>query len=421
MQVRAEKIFPVLIPRLIASPITAFNARALASLVQVAGSALGRRLTNIVDALQKAQGSEKDETTLEALDDALSSVMSSVVDHDSGLGSLQMHMLSLSKSESPAKRVAGCNLFALFCRANEADFSDYFVDWIRQLISLFDDRASEVVGAAWTALDALVKTIDKEDLEPLVVPLRRTIENTGTPGTPVDGFSRPNGLKPILRQFFPFSSFVSNPDLALMQRFCFKDCSLVPENSESRLRTVLETSLNEHHRKRSRVIAFRPSDRSVSRSFPPFDPLLIAVIVRVIGDRFPAPVKSAILSTLTILLTRVPQFVKPFFPQLQRTFVKSLSDSGSSAVRGRGAAALGVLMQHQPRVDPLITELTNMVSTESGEVRDAVVGALANVVVSGGANLSEASLSAVIDVLSEAFSESNKGTHQFLLYRADVR
>lgn len=204
MQVRAEKIFPVLIPRLIASPITAFNARALASLVQVAGSALGRRLTNIVDALQKAQGSEKDETTLEALDEALSSVMSSVVDHDSGLGSLQMHMLSLSKSESPAKRVAGCSLFALFCRATEADFSDYFVDWIRQLISLFDDRASEVVGAAWSALDALVKTIDKEDLEPLVVPLRRTIENTGTPGTPVDGFSRPNGLKPILRMSFSF-------------------------------------------------------------------------------------------------------------------------------------------------------------------------------------------------------------------------
>ena len=66
-------------------------------------------------------------------------------------------------------------------------------------------------------------------------------------------------------------------------------------------------------------------------------------------------------------------------------------------------------MQHQPRVDPLITELTNLIASESGDVRDAVVGALANVVVSGGANLSEASMSAVVDVMSEAFSESNKG------------
>lgn len=202
MQVRSEKIFPVLIPRLIASPITAFNARALASLVQVAGPALGKRITNIVDALQKAQAIEKDEATLSQLDDTLSAVMGSVVDHDSGLGILQMHMLSLSKAEVASKRVAGCTLFAKFCQATEADFSDYTIDWIRQLISLFDDRAGEVVGAAWQALDSLVKTIGKEDLEPLVVPLRRTIENTGTAGTPVDGFSRPNGLKPILREDF---------------------------------------------------------------------------------------------------------------------------------------------------------------------------------------------------------------------------
>lgn len=94
----------------------------------------------------------------------------------------------------------------------------YITDWIRQLVSLFDDRAPEVVGAAWMAVDALVKTIEKEDMEQasrclltstcpladisypqLVVPLRRTIESTGTPGIPVDGFSRPNGLKPLLR------------------------------------------------------------------------------------------------------------------------------------------------------------------------------------------------------------------------------
>ena len=35
MAVRADKIFPILIPRLIATPITAFNARALGSLSRV--------------------------------------------------------------------------------------------------------------------------------------------------------------------------------------------------------------------------------------------------------------------------------------------------------------------------------------------------------------------------------------------------
>lgn len=130
--------------------------------------------------------------------------------------------------------------------------------------------------------------------------------------------------------------------------------------------------------------------------------------VRVIGDRFPAPVKSAILSTLAILLTRVPAYVKPFYPQLQRTFVKSLSDA-SSSVRNRAAAALRVLMLHQTRVDPLVTELTTLAATEEGEVRDAVVNGLANVVESGGAHCTEGSKTVLLDLVGEAFGETNKG------------
>lgn len=76
----------------------------------------------------------------------------------------------------------------------------FTVDWVRQLVSLFDDRSPEVVAAAGQAMDALVKKLEKEEMEQLVVPLRRTIESVGTPGHAVDGFSRPNGLKPLLRE-----------------------------------------------------------------------------------------------------------------------------------------------------------------------------------------------------------------------------
>ncbi|GAA6058506.1 hypothetical protein JCM10212_006945 [Sporobolomyces blumeae] len=373
MQVRSEKIFPVLIPRLIAKPITAFNARALAALVRVAGSALGRRLTHIVDALQGALETEHDEDTLDNLNEALTAVLASVEDHESGLGSLQMHMLSLCKNESPTKRITGCSLFTRFCQATEADFSDYVVDFIRQLVSLLDDRTPDVVGAAWTALDALVKKIDKEDMEPLVVPLRRTIESTGTPGIPVDGFSRPNGLKPILP--------------ILLQ-------GLLAGTAEQREQAAYGLG--------------DLVERTSPEAFKAYCIQTVGPLIRVIGDRFPAPVKSAILSTLTILLTRVPQFVKPFFPQLQRTFVKSLVDPTSLSVRNRGATALGALMQHQPRVDPLVTELVNLASTEEGEVRDSVVNGLAKVTLSGGKNLSESSVSSIVDLVSEAFAETPK-------------
>ncbi|BGP21302.1 translational activator of GCN4 [Rhodotorula toruloides] len=382
MQVRAEKIFPVLIPRLIAQPITAFNARALSALVRVAGSALGRRVTHIVDALQLALEKEQDEETTDALDSALTAVLAAVEDHDSGLGSLQMHMLGLCKHESPAKRITGCNLFARFCRATEADFSDYVVDYIRQLVSLFDDRTGDVVTAAWTALDALVKKLDKEDMEPLVVPLRRTIEGVGMPGHPVEGFSRPNGLKPILP--------------ILLQ-------GLLAGTAEQREQAAYGLG--------------DLVERTTPEAFKAYCIQTVGPLIRVIGDRLPPPVKSAILSTLTILLQRTPLFVKPFFPQLQRTFVKSLVDTSSLSVRNRAVAALGALMQHQPRVDPLVTELVNLVASEEGDVRDSVVNGLAATVASGGKNMSEASISSVVDIISEAFAESPKESYATAIAR----
>jgi hypothetical protein len=56
------------------------------------------------------------------------------------------------------------------------------------------------------------------------------------------------------------------------------------------------------------------------------------------------------LLTLTVLLEEVPQLVRPFHPQLTRTFVKSASDPAALSVRNRAAAGLGELMKHQVRL-----------------------------------------------------------------------
>ena len=84
------------------------------------------------------------------------------------------------------------------CRVNNADKSDYQVSWIRILVSLFDDLAEEVVSSSWEALEQFVKTVDKDDFEELVVPLRRSIEATASNGKRVPGFSRPKGVQSIV-------------------------------------------------------------------------------------------------------------------------------------------------------------------------------------------------------------------------------
>ena len=54
--------------------------------------------------------------------------------------------------------------------------------------------------------------------------------------------------------------------------------------------------------------------------------------------------KTTNLSALAVVVDRMPNHVKTFFPQLQRTFVKSVSDPSNIVVRTRAADGLGILI-----------------------------------------------------------------------------
>lgn len=89
MNVRASTVFPVLIPTLIATPVTAFNARALASLVTVAGNALSKRLTTILTALIRAIENERDEELKYEINEAVRALLGSISDAE-GLQTLML-------------------------------------------------------------------------------------------------------------------------------------------------------------------------------------------------------------------------------------------------------------------------------------------------------------------------------------------
>ncbi|CAD6915527.1 unnamed protein product, partial [Tilletia controversa] len=69
------------------------------------------------------------------------------------------------------------------------------------LIFLFEASSEDVVAAAWSALDASLKTVTKDEMEQLVVPLRRAVENVGTPGQGLPGFCLPKGAAPLVPVF----------------------------------------------------------------------------------------------------------------------------------------------------------------------------------------------------------------------------
>ena len=126
---------------------------------------------------------------------------------------------------------------------------------------------------------------------------------------------------------------------------------------------------------------------------------------------------AAILLTLNNMLGKIPIFLKPFLPQLQRTFAKSLADPSSEILRSRAAKALGTMITLTPRIDPLIagsltegllrtekklnlfTELVTGSRTSDPGVRNAMLRALYEVVSKAGANMGEASRSSILGLI----------------------
>lgn len=252
--------------------------------------------------------------------------MSSVTESDA-LHALMLQLLAWAKDPSPLRRASSMGAVQLFFSESKTDTTYYRVDWIVRLTTLLDDRVDEVIHAAWAALDVFVKSIPKEDLESLVVALRKNLESIGAPGRFVPGLS------------------IEGPGRG--------PAPLVP---------VILAGLTSGTNEQREYAAFAIGDlveRTSEAALKPFVVPLTGPLIRVATQSasLPPPVKTAILTALKIMLDRIPSFVKPFFPQLQRTFVKLLLDSTSSVVRTRAADALGSLMCSVTRVDPVVVEL----------------------------------------------------------------
>lgn len=173
-------------------------------------------------------------------------------------------------------------------------------------------------------------------------------------------------------------------------------------------------------------------NRTSAEALKPFVTQITGPLIRIMGDRYPPQVKAAILQTLrfvyfansyftlhcltfgillkSMLLSKVPTYLKPFLPQLQRTFIKSLTDQSSAIVRSRAGAALGILISLQTRVDPLIAELVSGIKTAEPGVKETMMNALQTVISKAGSDLGDASKKGVLTVMSEGLGDSDGKT-----------
>lgn len=359
---RSNIILPNLIPTLIAPPISSFNAKALASLSRVAGAAMNRRLPGIINSLMDNIINSTDDELREDLHNSFDTVILSIDEYD-GLNTMMNVLLQLIKHEDHRKRSATAKHLANFFASAEVDYSRFNQDIIRALLISFDDRDAEVVKSAWSALSAFTKKLKKEEMEALVQSTRQTLLQVGVAGHNLPGFELPKGVNAILPIFLQ---------------------GLMNGTPEQRVQAALAIS---------DIV-----DRTSEASLKPFVTQITGPLIRVVSERS-TEVKSAILLTLNNLLEKMPTALKPFLPQLQRTFAKSLADTSSEVLRSRAAKALGTLIKFTPRVDPLIAELVTGSKTSDAGVRTAMLKALYEVISKAGANMGESSRSAVLGLI----------------------
>ncbi|OBT57286.1 hypothetical protein VE04_03456 [Pseudogymnoascus sp. 24MN13] len=359
---RSNIILPNLLPTLTASPINAFNARALASLSTVAGGAMTRRLSTVINALVDNIIVCKDEELRADLESSLDTVLLSIDEYD-GLNTTMSIMFGLVKHDDHRKRAAAGYRLANFFANTDVDYSRYNQDIVRNLLISFDDTDLEVTKGAWTALNEFTKQVSKVEMEALVHSTRQALQRVGVPGSDLPGFSLPKGINAILPIFLQ---------------------GLMNGTSDQKTQSALAIS--------------DILDRTSPESLKPFVTAITGPLIRIVSEKS-TDVRAAILLTLNNLLEKIPAFLKPFLPQLQRTFAKSLADTSSEVLRTRAAKALGTLITLTPRIDPLVAELVTGCKTSDIGVRNAMLKALYEVVSKAGSNMSEASRSAVLGLI----------------------
>ena len=367
MATQADSVFPALLPALMAPPLGAPRARALSLLASAAGPALYPRLAPVVNALLQTvidtrHADAKDaEEAAAALDRTLLAV------DNAGVHALMQQLMALVKHQDADKRAAITPRLAVFFVNTAVDYLKYVQDMVTELIFALGDPSAHVVAGAHTALTALVRAQEKPVLERLVRPALQALSIVGVRGAVLLGFDAPLGPGCVL-PVFTHGLMYGTGEQRVLAAHALAD-----------------------------IVARTPAALLRPHATPITGPL-----IRVMGERVSGDTKAAVLDALRALLVKIPQFLRPFLPQLQRTFVRSLADSTNPALRMAAADALGLLVQHQPRVDALVTELEAGVrAADDSDVRAAYLAAILQVVLNAGTNISDASKMTIMTLIED--------------------
>jgi hypothetical protein len=380
VKVRAKNVLPNLIPILSVSPIPEVNAKALSAIAMVSGSYLSIYLDDLLNFLF----TEYSLTPTQSIEDALKSTSLSVTEE-----SLPIYCEVLSKvlkSNIPSVRCAVAKISKEFFKETTVILSEEVPSILESFLPAFNDPDKDVVDAIVDSFNELINVLDKDDLPNHIIKAREVVKDISEDDKgqkileTIAGFNNANGIQGLTSMHLQGLLNSKNNDIR--------------EQSALALGEIIELTGNE---------AFK---KSVIKITGP--------LIRIVGDKLPWQVKAAILSTLSILLTKGGIMLKPFIPQLQTTFIKSLQDT-TKVIRNHAAESLGKLVKIGAKVDNLVNELQTNIKSVSKEIDSQSVGILKSILFA-----LESIVKLVGDKIKKSILESLMTTLEFLMNDSQI-
>ncbi|EGG22499.1 HEAT repeat-containing protein [Cavenderia fasciculata] len=341
--VKSSIVLPFVIPKLLAKPISTSNVQALSALASDASQGLFNHLPTIVSTLIEAFTSEHIANKKE-IKEAASKICKSI--DSTGLEILIPLLIEQTEVRLPAIRLGACELIGDFCATTSLDIEDQVEGLLEGLIKLLDDPDKAVQVAANQAMALVTKTVRKDNLQFLQVVhsgVEALVDELVDEDALISGFCIPKGLACVL------------PLLLNGLRYGSAD-------QRELATTTMQT-----------IIKHTSQDIVKGSVMEITGPLILTI-----GDKFPWGVKSAILETLSLLITKCPASMKIFLHQLQHTFIKALGDA-HKVVRNNAASALGLLMTLSPSVDQLVGSLIVGLTTADSTSQEVKLQALQSI------------------------------------------
>ncbi|KAH9095800.1 hypothetical protein LEN26_017701 [Aphanomyces euteiches] len=374
--VKSREVLPYLIPRLLTTPLTHAHVQAIARIAAVSGSVIHYHIDRIMSVLFAEYVNLHENLDMaQAIKESLKALALGV--EDAGVQWLSSEMCKYCESDTVQMRYLACWLVSTFCESTLTNYNEQVPIFIKYILQRFNDSDPAVVQAASDSFNSLNSTIRPEELSKhidfmrnnlnaLVSDARHRKGGVGSGEFLLPALCIPKGLDPFLPSYLH----------ALMNG--------TPETRQSAAAGLGELVL----------LANATCLKSVLIK-------LTGPLIRIAGDRFPSHVKSAILSTLEILLNKGGAALKPFLPQLQTTFVKALNDP-SGEVRSHGGSALTQLVKLSQRVDPLMSELSDRLVTSNGGVKEACLSSIVSILNSVGGKVSQPVLLSLLNILQDS-------------------